>query len=162
MSLNRDESQNIFSHMRIKILEVQYQDMTSQPKSSLADYPLPRIDTSHRYLAFYPRPRFTSLHTAVTGLGGMSHRAACGWSYVHVGVTKNCSGCFDCSGAEAVTTCCSGRRSWPPGAGTCSAGVLVLPRVNAYVNCLGVPDSELREAGAYSFSALAYVRLCTY
>ena len=44
--------------------------------SSLADYPAPRIDTSHRYLAFYhlalyPRP--------------MSHRAACGWSHVDSG-----------------------------------------------------------------------------
>ena len=39
--------------------------------------------------------RFTSLHTAVTQgrrIGGMSHRAACGWSHVHVdsGPVRSC------------------------------------------------------------------------
>jgi len=44
--------------------------------------------------------RFTSLRTAVTQgrrIGGMSHRATCGWSHVHVdsGPVRSCTFCSD-------------------------------------------------------------------
>ena len=54
--------------------------------------------------------RFTSLRTAVTQgrrIGGMSHRAACGWIHVHVG-----SGPVRSCGPVSFAVTVSGPRGW--------------------------------------------------